>query len=104
MDYVPEDLIIVSCNNGHEHQMHSDAGVNESVCPFCGGKLEAEDNETAAMSIMTHEQIEQKQIAISDLADKYLDKALANGESFTEGLCNWAITKAEQEIGAASWN
>jgi len=53
---------------------------------------------------MTDEQIEQKQIAISDLADKYLDKALANGESFTEGLCNWAITKAEQEIGAASWN
>jgi len=48
---------------------------------------------------MTHEQIEQKQIEISNLADKYLDKALANGDSFTEGLCNWAINKAEQELG-----
>jgi hypothetical protein len=51
---------------------------------------------------MTHEQLEQKQIAISDLADKYLGKALANGEPFTEGLCNWALNKAEQEIGTAS--
>jgi len=52
---------------------------------------------------MTHEQIEQKQIDISDLADKYLDKALANGESFTEGLCNWAINKAEQELGSVQY-
>tara|TARA_R110000824_G_scaffold352539_1_gene539598 strand:- start:321 stop:482 length:162 start_codon:yes stop_codon:yes gene_type:complete len=52
---------------------------------------------------MTHEQIEQKQIEISDLADKYLDKALANGESFTEGLCNWAINKAEQKLGSVQY-
>tara|TARA_R110000772_G_scaffold2249_1_gene7791 strand:+ start:197 stop:358 length:162 start_codon:yes stop_codon:yes gene_type:complete len=53
---------------------------------------------------MTHEQIEEKQVAISDLADKYLDKALANGEPFTEGLCNWAVNKAEQELGSIIWN
>lgn len=52
----------------------------------------------------THEQIEQKQIEISNLADKYLDKALANGESFTEALCNWAVNKAEQELGSAQYN
>ena len=44
MDYVPEDLIIVTCNNGHEHQMHLDAVPSETVCPFCGGKLEAKDD------------------------------------------------------------
>lgn len=44
MDYAPEDLIIVRCQDGHQHQMHSDAEVNESVCPFCGGKLEVEDD------------------------------------------------------------
>ena len=47
---------------------------------------------------MTDEQIEQKQIDISDLADKYVFTALLNGESFTIGLCDWALTKAEQEI------
>ena len=49
---------------------------------------------------MTQEQTEQHQMLLSDLADKYLDKALANGESFTEGLCNWAVNKAEQELGS----
>ena len=40
--------------------------------------------------------------SISDLADDYMDEALSNGESFSEALCNWAITKAQQEIGATS--
>ena len=44
MDYAPEDLIIVRCQDGHEHQMHLDAEVSESVCPFCGGELEVEDD------------------------------------------------------------
>ena len=52
---------------------------------------------------MTFEEIEQRQTDISDLADKYLDKALANGEPFTEGLCNWAVNKAEQSIGSIVW-
>ena len=42
---------------------------------------------------------EQKKTAVSDLADKYVFEALLNGESFTIALCNWALTKAEQEIG-----
>ena len=36
--------------------------------------------------------------SISDLADDYMDEALSNGESFSEALCNWAITRAEQVI------
>ena len=36
---------------------------------------------------------------IADLADKYLDAAIARGEPFTEGLNNWAVNKALQEIG-----
>jgi hypothetical protein len=39
------------------------------------------------------------QITVSDLADEYLDEAIASGEVFSEALCNWAISKAEQEIG-----
>ena len=46
-------------------------------------------------------ELEAKQIAISDLADKYLDQAMSRGEAFSEGLCNWAINKAEQELGSA---
>ena len=38
---------------------------------------------------------------ISDLADKYLAAAMAQGEPFTEGLSNWAINKAARESGAA---
>jgi len=34
----------------------------------------------------------------SDLADDYIDEALSKGESFSEALCNWAITRAEQVI------
>ena len=29
MDYVPEDLVIVSCENGHEHQVHSVTEIEE---------------------------------------------------------------------------
>ena len=45
MDCVPEDLIIVSCENGHDHQMHSDAVPSETVCPFCGGKVHEVEND-----------------------------------------------------------
>ena len=38
-----------------------------------------------------------RQEAISDLADKFLDEALKT-EPFSEGLCNWAISKAEREV------
>ena len=55
------------------------------------------NNETAAM---TDQQREAKQEAISDLADKYLDEAMRQGDAFSEGLCNWAINKAEQELGS----
>jgi hypothetical protein len=47
----------------------------------------------------TDAQIESKQRAISNLADKHLDAAMAKGHSFSEALCNWAINKAEQELG-----
>jgi hypothetical protein len=53
---------------------------------------------------MTFQEIEQKQIQITDLADKYMDRALSRGEAFTEGLCNWAINKAEQELGSVQYN
>lgn len=46
----------------------------------------------------TSRELEQYQQDISALADKFLDKALANGEPFSEGLCNWAINQAEQSI------
>lgn len=49
---------------------------------------------------MTDQQREAKQEAISDLADKYLDEAMRQGDAFSEGLCNWAINKAEQELGS----
>ena len=42
----------------------------------------------------------EKQEKIADLAEKYLDEAIAKGESFSEGLCNWASHKAEQELGS----
>ena len=48
---------------------------------------------------MSTEQYIEKQEQIADLAEKYLDQAMARGESFSEGLCNWATHKAEQEIG-----
>lgn len=38
------------------------------------------------------------QIAVSDLADELLDRELAKGEAFSEALCNWAISQAEQQI------
>lgn len=50
------------------------------------------------MTQMTDSQREQKHISISDLAEKYLEEALAQGHPFTEGLCSWAISKAEQNI------
>jgi len=48
---------------------------------------------------MTPAERQEHQEKISDLADKYLDQAIAKGEAFSEGLCNWAVNKAEQEIG-----
>jgi hypothetical protein len=48
---------------------------------------------------MTDQQRETKQIAISDLADKYMDEAMRQGDAFSEALCNWAINKAERELG-----
>jgi hypothetical protein len=50
---------------------------------------------------MTDQQREAKQTQISDLADKLLDAEIAKGASFSEGLCNWAINKAEQTLGSA---
>ncbi len=41
------------------------------------------------------------QIAISNLAEKLLDEAIAQGEAFTEGLSNWAISQAEQQLPRA---
>jgi len=49
---------------------------------------------------MTSSEKLEKMIAISDLADKILEKALADGEPLTEGLTDWAITQAEQKLGA----
>ena len=48
----------------------------------------------------TPEEREAHQIAISELADKYLDEELRQGEPFTEALCNYAVNKAEQELGS----
>lgn len=41
---------------------------------------------------------EQYQKDVSDLADEILNKAIAKGEPFSEGLSNWAISQAEQQI------
>ena len=49
---------------------------------------------------MTESQREEKQQRICDLADDLLDGAIARGEAFSEGLCNWAVTKAEQTLGS----
>ena len=50
--------------------------------------------------MLTAQQIEEnRQIDIANLAEKYLSEALLEHEPFTEGLCNWATHKAEQEIG-----
>lgn len=45
MDYVPEDLIMVSCENGYDHQMQLDAVPNETACPLCGGKVNELEND-----------------------------------------------------------
>lgn len=45
---------------------------------------------------------EEKMREISDLADKFMDEASAKGEPFSEGLCNWAINKAERIVGSYS--
>ena len=34
---------------------------------------------------------------ISDLADLYVAKAVANGEPFSESLTDWAIAQAKKE-------
>ena len=43
---------------------------------------------------------EEKQRQISDLAEKILNKAIAEGAAFTEGLCNAAINEAERILGS----
>lgn len=47
---------------------------------------------------MTDQQFIEFQEAVSDLADEILDAAIARGEAFSEGLCNWAVSQAEQQI------
>jgi len=42
---------------------------------------------------------DEKLRAIMELADKILDKALAEGEPFTADLADWAITQAEEKLG-----
>tara|TARA_R110001599_G_scaffold174976_1_gene366965 strand:- start:7944 stop:8087 length:144 start_codon:yes stop_codon:yes gene_type:complete len=44
-------------------------------------------------------QREEQHEKISDLADKFFDAAIAQGEPFTEGLSNWAMNKAMRELG-----
>lgn len=48
---------------------------------------------------MTNEQRLIQQEKLTELADKYLDEALAEHEPFTEALTDWAINKARQELG-----
>ncbi len=52
------------------------------------------------IEMTTQETREQYQRDVSDLADELLDAAIARGESFSEGLCNWAISQAEREVAA----
>ena len=40
-----------------------------------------------------------KQEQIADLAEQILDKEIAKGAPFSEGLCAWATHQAEQQIG-----
>ena len=47
---------------------------------------------------MDSAQIEDRQRKVSDLADKILGEAIRKGERFSEGLCSWAISKAEQDV------
>ncbi|MFK0570828.1 hypothetical protein [Endozoicomonas sp.] len=53
---------------------------------------------------MTESQREEHQRKVCDLADKFLDGARAKGEPFSEGLSNWALSKAEQELGSTPHN
>ena len=57
------------------------------------------NNTSTKGKTMTDAQREEKQIKISDLAEKFLDEAIAKGESFSEGLCSWAVAKAERIVG-----
>ncbi len=52
------------------------------------------ESERTTERTIKHEQI-------SNLAESYLDEAMASGDAFSEALCNWAIDKAEQELGSA---
>ena len=47
---------------------------------------------------MNEQQREEWQERVSDLADEILDEAIANGEAFTEGLCNWAMNRALEQV------
>ena len=42
-------------------------------------------------------EIESRQRRVCDLAEQFLDAAIAKGEPFTEALSNWAMSKAERE-------
>jgi hypothetical protein len=36
---------------------------------------------------------------VCELADQYVEEAMANGEAYSEILCEWAMTKAMEELG-----
>ncbi len=50
--------------------------------------------------VMTEEQRQQHVEQLHDLADKLLADKLAEGHPFSEGLCNWAVSTAEQTLGS----
>jgi hypothetical protein len=47
---------------------------------------------------MTDEKWIEYQEQVAEMAEKILDKEIAKGEAFSEGLCNWATHQAEQRI------
>ena len=53
---------------------------------------------------MSPQEIDEKQQTIFALADKVLDKELANGAPFSEELCNWATHQAEQTLGSVQYS
>ena len=40
MQYDPDDLIIVRCTEGHEHQMMAGEDTGENCCPACGAAVQ----------------------------------------------------------------
>ena len=43
---------------------------------------------------------EDQQEKIDNTANKILDAELAKGRAFTESLCNWAVSKALEQVGS----